>query len=219
MALSPEDAVTLQAYGEAVDAARVESEAKWGMGRLERLAGLKAADLLARFRRQQATWSTALQAAYAADFLTRDLLDAVQAKAGAMQRAYAALDAWAEGEGHRPVAPWVWEAWLADGSVLAVVETDEGAGKVIAEGRYVQVYTVKEVARVIDLIPEALKLAKTAWPGSKFTGPDYGHGPKREWVDEGDPIPFGDDAAVLGKPANPPPGGKPQIADWQEDFA
>jgi hypothetical protein len=245
---SPDDAAALGAYGEAVEAARLESERKWGFGRVERLAALHNTDLLARFRRQQATWAAAYSAAWDAPILTRDLLQAVVDKAAAMQRAFAALDAWATEAGHRDVAPWVWETTLEDGTIVALVENDEGAGKVIAEGRAVAVYTKVEVARIIDAIPDALKLAKTCWTGAKFVGPDLPQ-TKGEWVEYGDEIPFGDvpadasreDAIAMsgGKPPgklppddNPPrePSLKPKAqpalvaegtlsANWEDDFA
>ena len=240
MTLSAGDAGLLGGYGEAVQASQSAAERTWGAGRLERLVGEAAPALLARFRRQQETWRAALEAAWLAEYLTGDLLGAVEAKAGAMQRAWAALDTWASEAGHRPIAPWVWEVWLADGSVAAFVQDDEQASKVIADGRYLSVYTPKEVARLIDVLPEAFKIAKTTWPGAKFQGRpignDLGASP---WSDGGDAIPFGDvpDApptapvsanasrraprvqqAAPKPPATllAPPGGMSE--DWREDF-
>lgn len=243
---SPDDAAALGAYGEAVEAARLESETKWGFGRVERLAALYNPDLLARFRRQQAKWSAAYSAAWDAPILTRDLLQAVVDQAGSIQRGFAALDAWATEAGHREIAPWVWETVLEDGTVVAFVENDEGAGKVIAEGRNIAVYTKREVARIIDALPDALKLSKSYWVGAKFVGPDIPR-TNGEWVEHGDEIPFGDlppggtreqvIAASGGKPpANLPPQDKPPrepslkapppavvegqlSANWEDDFA
>lgn len=178
---SSTDCATLIAYFEGVDSARAEAERKWGCGRLELLAG---DELRAKFRRQQATWSEAYQEAWAADMLTRGQLDKVVAKAGAMQRAWAALDAAATEAGHRPVAPFVWEVRLATGEVAAFVQTNAEASKVIAEGRYVAVYTAEEIGNVIDALPAALQMAKVHFPGSKFTGAG-----DRSWVAEGDPLP------------------------------
>lgn len=194
MALRPEDCATLTGYFEATEAARVECETKWGWGRAEKLA---PPDLLARFRRQQASWSAAYQAAWEAEILTRDLLAAVQSKAASMVRAWAALDAAAEEAGHRPIAPWVWEVPLADGSVVALVQTDAEVAKIIAEGRFLRVYTVREIGALIDVIPAALQLAKELIPGAKFQGPRFGPGEKPEWLTHGnDPIPFGEGAVA-----------------------
>lgn len=164
----PEDCAMLTAYFDGVDHVRAEHEAKWGSGRLPLLV---AADLRARFYRQLAIWSVAYAAAWAAPILTRGLLEAVQTKAAAVTRAWAALDAAAAEAGHRPIAPWVWEVALADGTVAALVQTDAEASKVIAEGRHVAVYTLAEVGHVIDALPEALKLAKVEWPGAKVQPP------------------------------------------------
>lgn len=186
-ALGAEDCATLTGYFEATDRAREEAYAKWGFGRLEKLA---PADLLARFRRQQATWSAAYQAAWTGPILTRGLLEAVQQKSAAMVRAWSALDAAATEAGHRAVAPWVWEVPLADGSVAAFVQSDAEASRVIAEGRYLHVYTPREVGNLIDVIPSALLLAKQSFPGAKFQGRRFGAGEEPEWLTEGDPIPF-----------------------------
>lgn len=188
---APEDCGLLNGLLEGVEAAREAAEHEWGVHRLERLAGLHNVDLLARFRRQQRSWSEALQAAWDAPILTRDLLERVQGKAGAMQRAWAALATWAAEAGHRPVAPWVWEVPLADGSVAALVETDEAAAKVLAEGRHVAVYTAREIGNLLDAVPAALQMAKVVFPGAKFQGVrianDLG---APEWSDTGDEIPF-----------------------------
>ena len=138
---SPEDCGLLTGYFEGIEEARRQLEVKWGVGRAELLA---SADLRARWRRQCASWSEAYRAAWEAPMLTRDLLGAVQTKAAAMVRGYGALDAAAEAEGHRPIAPWVWECLLADGSVAAIVQTNAEAGAVIAEGRFLVVYTLAE---------------------------------------------------------------------------
>lgn len=185
---SPEDCGTLTAYFEGVEEARREVEVKWGVGRAELLA---SDELRARWRRQCVGWKAAYWAAWDAPILTRDLLQAVHDKSASMRRGYAALDASAEHLGHRPIAPWVWECLLGDGSVAAIVQTNAEAGHVIAEGRYLVVYTLAEVGNVISALPEALQMAKQAWPGSKFRAPkvpnDLGAGP---WSPEGDEIPF-----------------------------
>jgi hypothetical protein len=192
-AISPEDCATLTGYFEAVEASREEVEQTWGAGRVERLAGLAQPDLLAKFRRQQATWSGAYQAAWTAPYLTAQLLETVQLKAAAMRRGWQALADHAASAGHRPIAPWVWEIRLADGSVAALVQTDAEVGKVIAEGRFVSVYTPAEIGHLIDAIPGALQMAKVAWPGAKFTStktPVPNTSGASAWSDQGDEIPF-----------------------------
>jgi len=82
----------------------------------------------------------------------------------------------------------VWELPrpLADGTVAAIVQTHDDAAHVIASGRYVSVYSLDEIANIIDALPPALTVAKVVFPGAKFIGGD----PK--WVAQGDPLPFGE---------------------------
>lgn len=179
----PEDCATLQAIFDGVDNARAEVEREWGF---ERLALLVDDDWRAKLYRQKEKWSRAYQAAWEADLLTADLLVDVQTQAGGMKRAWAKLAEVATEAGHRPVAPWVWETSLADGSVCAIVQTDAEAERVISDGRYVQVWTLREVANVIDAgVPQSLQTAKRVWPGAKFTGLR-----DKSWVKDGDEIPF-----------------------------
>lgn len=193
MAISSEDAAMLQGFFEAADAQRIEMERKWGVGRLEALAALHAPVLLARFRGQQARWRAALKDAWEADFLTRDALTLAEQKTGSMQRAWLALDASAEEAGHRAIAPWVWEARLEDGTVAAFVQTDAEASKVIAEGRHVLVYTLDEVAALLQLVPTVLSAAKVEFPGAKLQMP-HPYYRSKEPIPWDDPIPFGDAA-------------------------
>lgn len=179
---SPDDSATITAHMQGVDQTAREMEAKWGVGRLPLLV---SDDLRAKFIRQADKWADALGTAWNSAMLTRDQLDAVIGKSAAMRRAWAALDAAAEEAGHRPITPWVWEAVLADGSVAAIVQTDAEAGKVIAEGRHVTVWTMREVANVIDALG-VIKLAKSEFPGAKVQASRV----DRSWVRDGDPIPF-----------------------------
>ena len=134
MALSSDEAEKLVGLFEAADAAREEADRKWGSGRLEILCGCGEPGLLARFRGQRQRWRDALEGCWKSPFLSMDALNEVVRLTGAMQRAWIALDHAAEEAGHRPIAPWVWEVRLADGSIAALVETDAEASKVIAEG-------------------------------------------------------------------------------------
>jgi hypothetical protein len=194
---SPEDSALLQGLGEAVEAERTACERAWGFGRLEALAGRDSPDLLARFRRQQVTWATAYQAAWAAEVLDRDKLGEVQAKCASMQRGWRALAAFAAEAGHREIAPWVWELQLAGGRLGALVQTEAEASKVSADGRYVQVWTAHDVGQLIDALPAMLadagafeRAVKAA--ASKPIPNDLNAPP---WPPGGDEIPFGEAAA------------------------
>jgi hypothetical protein len=186
---SPADAATLKGYYDATDAARVAHETLWGCGRLELLA---SPDLLARFRRQQQTWRETLQRAWDMDPVSGEALALVSQKAASMVRAWAALDAYAAEAGHRHVAPWVWEARLADGTVAAFVQTNAEASRVIAEGRFLKVFTLAEVAHVIDEMPAAFLQPADQIPGQTLTPSrlSYYRTSDNE-IPWDDPIPFG----------------------------
>lgn len=188
---SPSDCATLQAIFDGVDQARKEAEFEWGA---ERLPLLVDDEMRAKLYRQKERWSRALQAAWDAQMLTRDGLDAVTASAGGMKRAWKALSDAAAEAGHRPLRPEVWEVLLPDGSVAAIVRTNDEAAHVIASGRQIAVYTLAEVANIIDALPEALAIAKVVFPGSKVL-PPVPDGLSEDWVRNGDPIPFGEVAA------------------------
>ena len=185
---SPEDGAVLKAYFDGVDNVRWTMQQKWGVGRLELLVD----DLTrARFARQRASWSEALRAAWDSPFVTRDQLALVQQKCGAMQRGWAFMDAQAEEAGHRPVAPWVWEVPMKDGSVAGLVQTDAEMDRVIASGRCVYVFTVTEVGYLIDRLPEVLVQAKQHFPGAKFEAREVINNLRAPpWSDDGDEIPF-----------------------------
>lgn len=184
---SSSDCAELQALFEGVDGARKAAETEWGCERLPLLVG---DEWRAKFRKQQAKWSALLQDAWQADRLTGEQMQAVRSAAGGMIRGYAKLAEVAVEAGHRPIFPDVWEFPLEDGSVAAFVRSNDEAAKVIADGRYLQVYTLAEVATLINtLVPESLQLAKVVFPGAKFTSTD------RSWVKDGDEIPFPKEAA------------------------
>lgn len=183
---SSDDAATLQAYFEGIDHTRAEVDREWGSGRLVMLVD---DELRAKFNRQQTKWSDAYREAWQSERVTGPQLDAVKAHAAAMKRAYAALASAASEGGHRPISPEVWETTLADGTVVAVVRTDAEVGKVLADGRHLSVYSLREIAHVIDALPPALQLAKQVFPGAVIQQPT-----DKSWVRHGDQIPFGDAA-------------------------
>jgi hypothetical protein len=188
---SPEDCATLKAFFESADNTRIAVERRWGCGRLEMLADPL---LLARFRRQQATWREALAAAWALDPVPLDALSLVDQKTASMVRAWSALEAAAVEAGHREVAPWVWEVRLKDGTVAAFVQTGEEVARVIADGRYMRVYSVAEVGVLLDSMPEAFRPVALDLPGRRFVS-----SLPRTSTDEipfDDPIPFGLEAVA-----------------------
>lgn len=182
---SPEDATTLKAYYDGVDHVAREMENKWGVGRLPLLVD---GELRAKFERQGLRFNTALEQAWQSEFLTRDMLDGVAKAAGGMERAWKALDDAAKASGAKPIDPDVWEAVLRDGSIVAVVRTNAEAGAVLREGRQLSVWTMEEVARAIELMPEMLFAndVKKAYSGERVEVDTR----KRFTGLRDDPIPF-----------------------------
>lgn len=161
---SAEDNATLQAHIMGVDKAATEAEAYWGIGRLPMLVDT---DMRAKFMRQGARFREALEAAYETNMLSRDQLEAVQKTAGGMERAWLALDKAAREAGHKPADPEIWEAVLEDGSIACIVRTNAEASKVIQDGRALNVWTIDEVAKAIDMMPDAVRAMKETFPGAK----------------------------------------------------
>ena len=179
---SPEDAETIKAHVNAADQVAIEHEAKWGVGRLPLLVG---PDLAAKFARQGLRYRNALEDAWGAKTLTQDQLAAVVSSAAGMARAWQALDAAASEAGARPLVPDVWEAEMSDGSVLAVVRSNMDAHAVLAQGRHVNVWTLEEIVRAVEHMPEAIQATKNAFPGAQVLPAKERYRGKLD-----DPIPF-----------------------------
>lgn len=182
MPLTPNDADILQAHIQAVDATAREYEAEWGV---ERLPLLVPPALAARFFTASRQWSEAIEGAYNADILTRDMLDLVDRKSAALIRGWKALAAAASEAGHRPVRPEIWEIRLHDGTIAALVQTNAEVAAARQDGRHLAVYTLEEIANIIAALPSTLTQAKTIFEGAKFNPPR-----DHSWVRYGDPIPF-----------------------------
>lgn len=181
---SPEDVATLTAYLAGVDQAAKTAEDAWGAGRLPLLV---SDELRAKFMRQGARFERVYAEAWSTAMLSRAQLDAVISAAGGMQRAWQALDKAARDAGHEPKSPDVWEAVLADGTVACIVRTNADASKVLRDGRALNVWTLEEVARAIDHLPEVVCATKIAFPGAQLM-PERERAKGKTFFD--DPIPF-----------------------------
>lgn len=175
----------IQGYVQSVDAVTDAMERKWGVGRLRLLV---TDELRERFTRQWQKWQ---------DAYSRQNLDDVKKHTEAMRRAWAALDAAATAAGHQPIKPDVWEARLADGTVLALVRTAEEAHALAKSDdlRDREVWTLDEVARIVGAWAGRhwVDAIHQRFPGSRVekvrltpTGSSF------DWS-RGDPIPFGHD--------------------------
>jgi hypothetical protein len=156
-----------------LDQVASEMERKWGVGRLR----LLVSDLLrAKFDAQK----DKLDAAIAAN-----LERYVRVQAEGMKRAWATLDQAATEAGAEPLAPEVWECVLpSSGEVVSIVRTEPEAHHVARECR---VFTLDEIARLIDGLPEAVLDAKRVFPGAAITA--VRDKDPIDW-EKGDEIPF-----------------------------
>lgn len=181
---SSEDAQTLKAHIDGVDHIARRMESKWGVGRLPLLVD---AETRAKFYRQGERMNEALENAYAAKVMTRDMLDAAAKATGGMERAWAALDTKATEAGAKIIDPDVWETVLSDGSLVAIVQTNADASKVLEDGRLKNVWTLEEVARAIEAFPDVIRSVKETFPGATVEVVRE----KRARGKLDDPIPFG----------------------------
>lgn len=144
------------AYIDGADETASEMEAKWGVDRLRLLVG---PELREKFDRQRYLMN---QAIWHGD------LEQVRREASRMVKAWQALDREATAGGKTPLAPQVWEVALENGSVAAIVPTNDHAHAVVAEGRQLAVYTLDEIGRLLSNYPEIAK-AKAVFPGATVT--------------------------------------------------
>lgn len=158
-----EDFETLKAHIDGVDHVAQAMETKWGAGHLPMLV---SADMRAKFYRQGLRMREALEACYGAKVMTRDMLDAAASSSAGMERAWRALDKAATEAGHAPPDPDVWEVALSDGSILAIVQTNADASKVLRDGRAKNVWTLEEVSRAVEAFPSVVRSIKEAFPGA-----------------------------------------------------
>jgi hypothetical protein len=146
----------IQAVIDGVDQVAQTMERKWGVGRLELLVG---DDLREKFRRQLRRFNEAIT--------EHDVYKVRQAGDG-MRRGWAALDKAAATAGAGQLDPAVWEVRMPDGRVAAFCRENVDAYAATWSGRYVDVWTMAEVARIIEKFPD-IALAKTVFPGATVT--------------------------------------------------
>ncbi|MET0705360.1 MAG: hypothetical protein ABWY82_00735 [Tardiphaga sp.] len=143
-----------QAAIDGADAVAIAMEARWGAGRLRLLVPV---ELREKFDRQRFLFDAAI---WHGD------LPSVQREAERMITAWQALARAAEAAGAPILSPEVWEVSLADGTVVALVRSPEEAHAVVAEGRRVTVYTLAELAIMLENYQEVTKV-KVTFPGAE----------------------------------------------------
>jgi hypothetical protein len=145
-----------QASIDGADATAIAMEQKWGAGRLRLLV---ANDLREKFDRQRFLYNAAI---WHGD------LEQLRAEAARMVKAYVALNAAAEAACALELDPRVWETALSDGTAVAIVRSHEDAHAVVRENRQMVVYTLEELAHMLERYQEVTKV-KDVWPGAKVT--------------------------------------------------
>jgi hypothetical protein len=142
----------IKAILDGVDETARQMERKWGVGRLRLLV---PDALRIRFDAQKAK----LDAAIAADQGSY-----IRAQAEGMRRAWLALDREAIEAGAEPIAPEVWECVLpSTGEVVSIVRTQAEAHHVARES---EVWTVAEIAVLIERVGDQVREVKRVFPGS-----------------------------------------------------
>jgi len=127
-----------QAWVDEMDVVARDMERKWGVDRLRLLVG---PDLREKFDRQRYKVNHAMETGGIED---------VRRECSRMVKAWQACDRAAHDAGHRRLSPEVWEIGLADGSVLALCRSTDDAQAYQPDGRQVVVWTLEEVAAMID---------------------------------------------------------------------
>ena len=138
---------------DSLDIVALQMEEKWGVDRLRLLV---PQELREKFDRQryltnQAVW--------------HGELEDVRRECRRMVKAWMALDRAAEAAGASRMAGGVWECAGASGAVYALVRHPSDARAVKADGRRLQVYTLEEIANLLDQFPALVKV-KDAFPGA-----------------------------------------------------
>ena len=136
------------------DALAAAMEAKWGCGRLRLLV---STGLREKFDRQRYLLN---QACWHGD------LEAVRREGPRMCNAWRTLDRVATAAGEGSLSPLVWEVTLKDGRVAAIVRDNDDAHAVVASGRAVNVYSLEEIARLLEA-HSIVNDAKIVWPGTR----------------------------------------------------
>lgn len=138
-----------------VDVIAHRLEQEWGAGRLRLLVNT---DLREKFDRQRYLFNQAVW---------HGTLEDVRREAARMVKAWQAAERAALSSGAPKLSEAVWEvAGEETGKVFALVRDAADARAVQAEGRAVSVYTLDEVARLLEGFP-AIAVAKAHFPGAE----------------------------------------------------
>ena len=141
------------------DKIAIAMENKWGADRLRLLVSVA---LREKFDRQRYLFNQAIW---------HGELEDVRQQSARMVKAWQALDAAAAASGQQGLHPLVWEIAVGEGDeayVAAFVPDNDHAKHVLATGRDVVVYTLEEVARLLQAMPAVMQV-KEEFPGATVT--------------------------------------------------
>lgn len=159
-----------------VDALAHRLEQEWGAGRLRLLI---STELREKFDRQRYLFNQAVW---------HGSLDEVQREATRMVKAWQAAERAAISAGAVKNAGEVWEiAGETTGKVFALVRHGADARAVKADGRAVAVYTLDEVARLLEGFP-AIAVAKAHFPGAEVVAVRTPNDPLDAIADTSEPL-------------------------------
>jgi hypothetical protein len=136
-----------------VDHLAAQMELYWGTDRLRLLV---PPELREKFDRQRYRLQRAREGG---------TLDSIVEECRRATTAHNTLHAAAVAAGAMPLPATVWETVLADGTVAAIVQDDSTARDVVKDGRGISVWTLAEIARLIDGHGAVVK-AKLTFPGA-----------------------------------------------------
>lgn len=174
LAMAPSE-YAIQALLDGLDEVAAGMERKWGVGRLPRLVG----DLM------RAKWAAQTDKLNAA--IERGFESEIKELVEGTKRGWAALDRAATEAGCVPRPVDEWEFVLqSTGEVCVLVRDAADAGRVKADGR--MVWSVDEIASLIDGLPDQVKAVKAAFADSKVRIQEKGMA-GYDWK-RGDELPF-----------------------------
>lgn len=136
---------------ESLDHTAAEMERLWGIGRLRLLV---SEFLRIKFDAQADKLNASIE---------ENNPDFISVQAEGMRRAWLALDKSAREAGHRPLDSNVWEAFLPTAGVAVAIVRTEAEAHALAKDRVA--FTVAEVGRWLEIIPEAVDQIKRKHPG------------------------------------------------------
>jgi hypothetical protein len=84
-----------------------------------------------------------------------------------MIKALRKVDKLAQETGKKPLDPAIWEVRLENGTVAAIIKEPDAIDRVIDDGRYVIVYTLEELGKLISADSFVLT-AKEIFPGAEI---------------------------------------------------